>query len=157
MKVAFSWMKNTLFCTQFSPQNASNHILGLWNFKIFWGSKPPDPPRKKGKMTPCWYSRLLYSNLLATSIFIETPVYCNVTGIQTPPTLVGRESSHHCTTLAPYVTQNCIFVKVINNVQNPWHEISDQNRKKHWFSLHLTSAIFNNNNDNFILVSMYCI
>ena len=56
-----------------------------------------------------------------------------------------------------HLTQNCIFVKVINNVQNPWHEISDQNRKKDWFSLHLTSAIFNNNNNNFILVSMYCI
>ena len=24
-------------------------------------------------MAPFWYSRLLYSNLLATSIFIETP------------------------------------------------------------------------------------
>ena len=55
------------------------------------------------------------------------------------------------------VTHNCIFVKVINNVQNPWHEISDQNRKKLWFSPHLTSAIFNNNNNNIILVSMYCI
>ena len=75
MKATFSRIKNTLFCPQFSPQNAENRILGLWNFKLFWVSTPPDPlllPRKRGLMAPCWYSRLLYSNLLATSIFIET-------------------------------------------------------------------------------------
>ena len=66
-----------LFYPQFSPQNAENRILGLWNFKIFWISMPPDslphPIRKRGLTAPCWYSQLLYSNLLATSIFIETP------------------------------------------------------------------------------------
>ena len=35
--------------------------------------RPPLPPRKRGLTAPCWYSWLLYSNLLATSIFIETP------------------------------------------------------------------------------------
>ena len=38
---------------------------------------PPPPTRKRGPMIPCWYSRLLYSNLLATSIsnpFIQTPL-----------------------------------------------------------------------------------
>ena len=35
----------------------------------------PLPPKNKGLMAACWYSRLLYSNLLATSIFIETPGY----------------------------------------------------------------------------------
>ena len=30
-------------------------------------------PLKRRLMAPCWYSRLLFSNLLATSIFIETP------------------------------------------------------------------------------------
>ena len=153
-------MKTRSFVLKFNPQKAENRILGLWSVKISHSRTrldPVFPPKRRGLTAPCWYSRLLDSNLLATSIFIETPVHCNVTGIQTQATLVGRECSHHCTTLAPYVTQNCIFVKVINNVQNPWHEISDQNRKKHWFSLHLTSAIFNNNNNNFILVSMYCI
>ena len=40
MKAACSWMRDTLFCHQFSPQNAKNHILRLWSVKIFWGSMP---------------------------------------------------------------------------------------------------------------------
>ena len=79
MKVAFSWMKNMLFCTQFSPQNASNHILGL-NFKIFWGSKPPDPPRKREtwllvntvgySIQTCWLLQF-YWNPCRTGISVE--------------------------------------------------------------------------------------
>ena len=58
-----------------SLQNAENRILGLWNFKIFWGSTSPDPPPpKKRGITASWYSWLLYLNLLVTSIFTETPV-----------------------------------------------------------------------------------
>ena len=34
---------------------------------------PPPPARKRRLMAPCWYSQLLYSNLLAAQIFIETP------------------------------------------------------------------------------------
>ena len=34
LKVTFSWMKNTPFCPQISPQNAENRILGLWNFDV---------------------------------------------------------------------------------------------------------------------------
>ena len=41
-------MENSLFYTQFSPLNAGNHLLGLCNFKIFWGSMPPDTPWKRG-------------------------------------------------------------------------------------------------------------
>ena len=33
----------------------------------------PDPPRRRGLTAPFWYSRLLYSNPLATSFIIETP------------------------------------------------------------------------------------
>ena len=70
MRAIFSWMKNTLFCSQFSPWNTGNGILGLWNSKMLWGSTPPLPgppplpphPRKRGLMASCWYSRLLYSN-----------------------------------------------------------------------------------------------
>ena len=62
-------MKNTLFRAQFSLQNAENPILGLWNFKFFWGSMPSDPCRGTEKMAS--YSRVFYSNLVATSIFIE--------------------------------------------------------------------------------------
>ena len=75
MKALFSWKKNRLYCSQFSPRNTGNLILGLRNSKIFWGSTPPDPPRRRGLTAPCWYSRLLYPNLLATSIIIETPVH----------------------------------------------------------------------------------
>ena len=32
---------------------------------------PPNPPRGTGLMAPCWYSRVFYSTLLATSIIIE--------------------------------------------------------------------------------------
>ena len=35
----------------------------------------PDPPRLRGLMAPCSYSRLLFSNQLPTSNFIETPDY----------------------------------------------------------------------------------
>ena len=63
-------MENLLFSTQFSPLNAGNRLLGFCNVKIFWGSMPQTPLEN----VDCWYSRLLYSNLLATSIFIETPV-----------------------------------------------------------------------------------
>ena len=76
MKAACSWMRDTLFCHQFSPQNAKNHILRLWSVKIFWGGMPPNPlahHRKKGRTVPCWYSWLIYSNLPVTSIFIKTP------------------------------------------------------------------------------------
>ena len=62
-------MENLLFSTQFSPLNAGNRLLGFCNVKIFWGSMPQTPLENMD----CWYSRLLYSNLLATSIFIETP------------------------------------------------------------------------------------
>ena len=68
-------MENLLFYTQFSPLNAGNRLLRLCNFKILWGNMPPDTPWK----IDCWYSRLLYSNLLATSIIIETPVLCAYT------------------------------------------------------------------------------
>ena len=52
-------METFLFYTQFSPLNAGNRLLERCNFKIFWGSMPPDTPWKRG--------------LLITSIFIETP------------------------------------------------------------------------------------
>ena len=36
---------------------------------------PPDPPSKRGLAAPCQYRRLLFSNWLPTSNFIETPEY----------------------------------------------------------------------------------
>ena len=75
-KLHFLKWKTCSFVLKFIPQNAENRILELWNFKIFQARTCPDPlppPRKRGPTAPCWYSRLLYSNLLATSTFIETP------------------------------------------------------------------------------------
>ena len=42
------------FFLKFSPQNAENRILGLWNFKILWGRTHanPLPPKKKGTNGP---------------------------------------------------------------------------------------------------------
>ena len=37
-------------------RNAGNHISELLNFKIFWGTMPPDPPRK-GDLQPPKYSQ----------------------------------------------------------------------------------------------------
>ena len=54
---------------QFSPQNTGNRLLGLCNFTNFSEGACPQTPLEN---SDCWYNRLLYSNLLATSIFIET-------------------------------------------------------------------------------------
>ena len=67
-----SWIKNTLFCSQFSPKHWKSHFRAL-KFQNFL--RGGDPPRRRGLTAPCWYSLLLYSNLLATSIIIETPDY----------------------------------------------------------------------------------
>ena len=43
------------------------------NYSCMEHAAPPDPPGGMGLLASCWYSQLLYSNLLATSIIIETP------------------------------------------------------------------------------------
>ena len=70
IKLHFLEWKTHSFVLNLVPQNTENR-------KIFWGSMPPEPPRSTGLTPPCWYSQVLYSNLLATSIIItETPDYC---------------------------------------------------------------------------------
>ena len=57
-----------------SPEPWKSHFRDL-KFQNFPGKnvpRPPPPSRKRGLTAPCWYSWLLDSNLLATSIFIET-------------------------------------------------------------------------------------
>ena len=71
--VAADKKSSFIFCTQFGAQNAANGISKLQNFKILWGSMPPDPPRLRGLTAPNTYSRLFFSNQLPTSNFIETP------------------------------------------------------------------------------------
>ena len=57
LKATFSWMKDTLFCPQiYSPERWKSHFRAL-KFQNFLGQNTPTS----------------YSNLLATSIFIETP------------------------------------------------------------------------------------
>ena len=73
-KLYFLAWKTLFWSTQFSPQNAGNCILGLWNFKIFWESMPQDSPRGMGLTRPLLIqSGTLFKQLLATSIIIETP------------------------------------------------------------------------------------
>ena len=64
-KTHSSWMENPLFYTQFSPLNTGNRFLGLCNFKIFWGSMPPNTPWKRGL--------LIQSVTLFKSIFYWNP------------------------------------------------------------------------------------
>ena len=66
-------MEKSLFYTQFSPLNAGNRFLGFASLKFPEGACSQTPLENVG----CWYSQLLYSNLLATSIFIETPESCS--------------------------------------------------------------------------------
>ena len=50
-KLHFLEWKKCSFVLKFSPQITETCILGLWNFKIFWGRTRPDPlppPYKKG-------------------------------------------------------------------------------------------------------------
>ena len=72
--VAVDEKSSFIFCTQFDAQIAGNGILKLPDFKIFWGTMPPDVPRLMGLTAPCSYSRLFFSNQLSTSNFIEIPV-----------------------------------------------------------------------------------
>lgn len=37
---------------QLQCQNAGNSIPELLDFKIFWGTMPPDPPNRRGLMAP---------------------------------------------------------------------------------------------------------
>ena len=76
LKATFSWRKNLKIGT---PQNAENRMLRHWNFNIFWGrahpeTTPPPPAPERGTDGPLLIqSLLLYSNLQASSIIIETP------------------------------------------------------------------------------------
>ena len=68
-------MENSLFYTQFSPLNA-NRSSGLCNFKIFWGSMPPDTLWKRGLLIQsvtlfksCWLLQFLLKPPLCYSFF----------------------------------------------------------------------------------------
>ena len=53
-------MKIPINNTLFDAQNAGNRISKLLDFKLFWGSMTPDPPRGKGPYGPfSGHSRLL--------------------------------------------------------------------------------------------------
>ena len=61
----------------FDAQNAGNRISELLDFKVFWGSMPPDPPRGKGPCGPfSGHSRLLHLQRPLIAKVIETPVNC---------------------------------------------------------------------------------
>ena len=60
METTISLMKNTRTYDDFEISK-------------FWGGVQSQTHLKKGVTFCCWYSRLLYSNLLASSFFIETP------------------------------------------------------------------------------------
>ena len=60
-------------------RNAGNRISELLNFQIFWGSMPPDPPRKGHSRTELnSHSRLLLYGQTPTSNLIESPAYVQI-------------------------------------------------------------------------------
>ena len=84
----FTCNKNS---TLFDAQNAGNRISELLDFKFFWGSMPPEPPKGKA---PCSlfssHSRLLHLQYPLATKVIETHaaamsseviVFCNWTSI----------------------------------------------------------------------------
>ena len=71
--VAVDKKSSFIFCTRFGTQNAGNGISEFPDFKILWGSMPPDPPRLRGLVAPWLYSWLFFPNQLPTSNFIEAP------------------------------------------------------------------------------------
>ena len=64
-------MEISLFYTQFSLLNAGNRLLGLCNFKIFWGSMPPDTPWKRGLSVTLFKSAGLIQFLLKPMAIFE--------------------------------------------------------------------------------------
>ena len=68
------------FAVNLVPESWKSHFRALkfQNFLSMEHAATSDPPRGTGLLAPCWYSGLLYSNLLATSIIIETPgvIHC---------------------------------------------------------------------------------
>ena len=63
----------------FDAQNAGNRISELLDFKVFWGSMPPDPPRGKGACGPfSGHSRLLHLQRLLVTKVKETPALSTV-------------------------------------------------------------------------------
>ena len=72
--VAVDKKSSFISCTRFGAQNAGKGISELPDFKIFWGSMPPYPPRLRDLVAPWLYSRLFFPNQLPTSNFIETPL-----------------------------------------------------------------------------------
>ena len=77
-----SFLKNAVLSSNLVP-TILNCILPCFRalkFQNFLGQNAPGqtlpPPSGRGIKAPCcWYSQLLYWNLLATSIFIETPIW----------------------------------------------------------------------------------
>ena len=150
LKPTFPWMKTCSFVLKFNPQKAENHILGLWNVKISHSRIRPDPifpPKRRGLTAPCWYSRLLDLNLLATSIFIETPGYvfelkwqysllCYLLSSETWGQLAGialtDKSSHQCPLfLVLALPSPCTAFSQSLSVNSFWWRIrGDKNRMR---------------------------
>ena len=63
-------MEKSLFYTQFSPLNAGNRFLGFASLKFPEGACSQTPLEN----VDCWYSRLLYTNLLAILQFLLKPL-----------------------------------------------------------------------------------
>ena len=125
-KLHFLEWKTRSFAHKFSPQKAENHISGLWNVKFSGAELAQSPPQRRGTTAPCSYSWLLDSNLLTTSIFIETPAFL-------------RMHVNHKWDLFPFITNQpnqiyeaeCLYFGIIID-QRICPEICTKNCTKSW-------------------------
>ena len=77
-------MKNTLFYTHFSPQNAGNKILGFEISKLSEGACPQTPLEVRINGTLLAQSGILFKPAVATAIIIEVHVAPLVVQVQNP-------------------------------------------------------------------------
>ena len=61
------------FALNLVPRMLEMAFQSFLRFQNFLGEHTQDRPRLRGMTAPCLYSRLLFSNQLPTSNFIETP------------------------------------------------------------------------------------
>ena len=99
LKATFSWMKNVLFCTQFSPQNAGNHIKG---FDAFLMEHALNPPRgqinaplliQSGTLfKPAGYFNYYWN----PCILFQWPINLPFLGLPQPQHFIGSSSLLQC-------------------------------------------------------------
>ena len=131
-----NWKRNFLewitrsFVLKFFTKIAFS-CFGISKFSGLQCAHTPSPRhRKRAPTATCWYSRLLYSNLLATSIFIETTLVTLtnyfVCGVFTYSGIHLRDLKHqrrrlqkrHFTIRTVLIKLYCVYSTSFNSTKN---------------------------------------